>query len=294
MKAELISKRLRFSLFHDRRIVALQLILGLLFLASPTHPASAARMRWEGTLQLDLANYPTVALAGSGVATTSSSGGGTRLESLRIAGGITGVGTIPFTDPDTSATIRSLRISPRLGTGTLGPFWPIAPWPDPQLSRDTLPLRGDLRICLLFPDCQMGRKIPLSQHSGARAVGVGGTLTDGAFGTLRISIEAAPWTVYSTTLRVRTAQGGTVASTRSGWIHGPYSSSSSAAATSGALQLVTPLVVRSNAGMYLPGFTSFTLRFLPEPGFLLLIMAGVVGLLVLGASRGNKERPLDR
>jgi hypothetical protein len=251
-------------------------------------------MRWEGTMELDLGSFAPVIFAGSGVATISSSGGGTRLEDLRIAGGITGVGTIPLTDPDISASNRSIRISPQLGTGTLGPFWPIEPWPEPQLSRNTLPVRGSLRICMFSPGCHAGTNTPLSRHAGKQAVGVGGTLTQGGFGTLRISIEAAPWTVYSTTLVVNTAQGGTTHWIRSGWIHGPFSSSSSAATTGGALQLVTPLVLRSNTGVYLPGFTSLTIRFVPEPGFPLLMGPGIIGLMLLGRTRRQQGEPLDR
>ncbi|MBW2289607.1 MAG: hypothetical protein JRG90_17525 [Deltaproteobacteria bacterium] len=266
------------------------LILSLLLLALSASPASAEKMRWEGTLLLDLGSYSPMAFAGSGVATINSSSGGAQLQSLRIAGGITGSDTIPITDPYVSVTLRSLRISPQLGTGTLGPFWPVEPWPEAQLSRNTIPVRGSLRMCMLFPRCLSGSRIPLSRYSGIQAVGVGGTMTAGGSGDVRISLEAAPWTVYSTTLLVHTANGGTAAWTRSGWIHGPASHSSSAAKTNGALQLVTPLVVRSNSGMYLPGFASLTLRFVPEPGFLLLIAAGITGLICIHRSTTVRSR----
>jgi hypothetical protein len=127
-------KRLRVRLLRERCMHGLHLSLGLPLLALSSLPASAEKMRWEGTLELDLGSFAPVIFTGSGVATISSSGGGTRLEDLRIAGGIKGVGTIPLTDPHISATNRSIRIS----------------------------------------------------------------------------IEAAPWTVYSTTLVVNTVQGGTI------------------------------------------------------------------------------------
>lgn len=294
MKGFAALNRLRFSIQNKCSMPLVPLGLSLLLLASSPSTVSAKKMRWEGTMQFDLGAYSPVIFAGSGVATINGSGGGAQLESLRIDGGISGSDTIPVTDPNVSVSIRSLRLSPQLGTGTLGPFWPVEPWPATQLSRNTIPVRGDLRMCTLYPGCRTGSTIRLSRHSGAEAVGVGGTMTAGGYGPLRISIEAAPWTVYSTTLFVHTENSGTVAWSRSGWIHGPSSSSSSAATTSGALQLVTPLLLRSNTGMYLPGFASLTLRFVPEPGFLLLIAVGLTGLICLHRSTIARSRMKER
>jgi hypothetical protein len=259
-----------------------------------TTTIGAEEMRWEGTLEPDLAAFPPLRFEGSGVATLASAGAA--LQSLRIGGGIAGSGTIPITDPDASATFASIRITASLGTGTLSPFSPFAPWPEPQLQRNALPIRGNLRVCMFTANCTNGIVSPLSEPEGEQALGVGGLLTVGGFGNLRVSIQAAPWTVYSATLPVVTTQGGTTVWQRTGWIHGPASFSSSAATTGGALQLVTPLVLRSNDGLYLPGFTSLTLRFIPEPGALVSVAAGIIGLACLhGAakhrSRSNEGKP---
>ena len=292
MKAVPTSRPFRFTIVPPRHMP--QWILSLLLLALPIPPASARTLDWEGTLRLDLGNYPPLTFAGSGVATIAGPSGGSQLENLRIAGGISGVGTIPITDPFITASYRSLRISPQLGTGTLGPFWPVEPWPEPQLSRKTLPIRGSLRMCMFFSGCIAGSTTPLSRSSGAEAVGVGGRMTAGGFGATRISIEAAPWTVYSTTLRVDTVHGATADWIRSGWIHGPASSSSSAATPGGALQLVTPLVVRSNSGLVLPGFTSLTLRFVPEPGSTPLLAAGILTLAAIRRAAHARSRIAER
>jgi hypothetical protein len=278
---------LRLRLPFERCANAVRFTVGLLIIASAPLTASAEKMQWVGTLQLDFGRYSPVAFAGSGVATINSSATGPQLEDLRVAGGITGIETIPITDPNITATFRSLRISAQLGTGTLASFWPVKPWPHPQLSRNTIPTRGSLRVCMFTPGCLLGIQAPFSRHSGNEAVGVGGILTGGGSGDLRISVEAAPWTVYSSTLFIPTNQGGSAPWTRSGWIHGPASYSSSAATTNGSVQLVSPLVVRSNGGLYLPGFASLTLRFIPEPGYLLLITAGIVALITLGRSRAR-------
>lgn len=269
----------------SRPLVA-HLVLLLLVLV----PASGAarEMRWRGTLDADLAAFAPLRIEGSGVATLSPATGGLPLESLRLAGGITGSGMLPITDPDATGTYQSIRLSASLGAGTLSPFWPISPWPEPQLERNTLPIRGLLRVCMFGSGCSGGFASPLSESAGARAVGVGGALTVGGYGGLRVSIEAAPWTVYSATLRVATVLGGSTLWQRTGWIHGPDSFSSSAATTGGGLQLVTPLLVRSNGDFYLPGFASLTLGFIPEAGALMSIVAGVLGLI--GVHRVDQHR----
>ena len=77
-----------------------------------------------------------------------------------------------------------------------------------------------------------------------------------------------------------------------GWVHGAASSNSSTAAASGAIQMIAPqqTFVSGVAGNATQStvFTRLTLHFIPEPGLLLLIGSGVVGLGILGASRMKK------
>jgi hypothetical protein len=74
-----------------------------------------------------------------------------------------------------------------------------------------------------------------------------------------------------------------------GWVHAPASTTSSTAQPSGMVQLVTPNQVLTNlplgsndkvgAGVF------FVMHFIPEPGLLMLLSAGVVGLGLLGRKR---------
>ncbi len=101
-------------------------------------------------------------------------------------------------------------------------------------------------------------------------------------GEVRISVEAAPWTVRGTTVIVETPSGSTLRFVTSGSVHGPYSFTGSTALTGGRLSLVAPMLITSDE-LELPplAFARLTLRFVPEPGLLLLITSGAVGLWIL-------------
>ena len=76
----------------------------------------------------------------------------------------------------------------------------------------------------------------------------------------------------------------------SGFVHGPASNTSSTALASGVIQLITPTQVTT---IGVPGsndklslFGTLRIRFVPEPGLLLLLRSGAVALVLLGRSRG--------
>jgi len=284
MQVSATSRILRARIFRAARV----LLLVAPFTACGI--ASAEVLRWEGTLEVDLATLPPLVFPGSGVATVDTTSGAPQLLALRLAGGITGSGTIPITDPEVAPSLPSLRASATLGTGTLSPFWPVQPWPEPQLERGALPIDGRIRLCWLIANCTAAVELPLRAHSSGAAVGVGGTPTAGGFGALRVSIEAAPWTVYTASVQRYTTAGGTFPWLRTGWIHGPASGSSSVATTGGALQLVTPMTIRSSDGLHLPGFATLELTLLPEPSFASLLAPGVVLLIALAWSRSRRSR----
>jgi hypothetical protein len=77
-----------------------------------------------------------------------------------------------------------------------------------------------------------------------------------------------------------------------GWAHAPASTTTSTAQPSGMIQLVTPVQGATNLplGSYdkLGASAIFVLRFIPEPGLLLLLGSGVVGLTLLGRRRFGK------
>ena len=86
------------------------LVILALLLVFGAGQAGAKTLGWHGTLDIELGALATIRFEGSGVSTVNNSGGGTHLNTLRIAGGITGSGTIPVTDPDTTGTIPSIRL----------------------------------------------------------------------------------------------------------------------------------------------------------------------------------------
>jgi hypothetical protein len=76
-----------------------------------------------------------------------------------------------------------------------------------------------------------------------------------------------------------------------GFAHGPASLTSSTAQLSGALQLVTATKVFTNLYGAFPEFPLagvLTLHVVPEPGTLILVGSGVVGLAVYGRRRRKR------
>jgi hypothetical protein len=252
------------------RVAALLLLAALG--TAPT--ARAAALRWEGTLGLDLLSpvLPSLALTGTGVATLDTSAAGSHLTALRLAGGIQGEALAPVTDPEVTGAdgVVALRLGASLGSASLAPFGPG------PLTRSTLPVRGMLAVCLFDPACLPGGFLPLPLDAGSAGVGVGGSWSAG-----RVSLAGAPWTLGTALLGVTTSGGASLAVPATGWVHGALSFTSSTALVGGALSLVTPIRVDSDAGLPLAGFGRLTLRFVPEPDRLLGLLAGAAALAAL-------------
>jgi hypothetical protein len=248
--------------------------LVLLALLGAAPAARAAEMRWEGTLGFDFLapGLPPLVLTGTGVATLATSAGGSHLTALRLAGGIQGQTLAPVSDPEVTGAdgLVGLRASASLGSASLAPFGPG------PLTRSTLPVRGMLAVCLFDPACLPGGFLPLPLGDGSAGVGVGGSWSVG-----RVSIAGAPWTLGTALLSVTSGGGATLAVPATGWVHGALSFTSSTALAGGALSLVTPIHVDSDAGLPLAGFGRLTLRFVPEPDRLLVVGAGAAALAAL-------------
>ena len=158
-----------------RRVALRPVLLGALLAA----PAGAEVLLFEGELSYEpvAAAIPALTVAGVGVATVNESGGGIALETLALAGGptgLTGSAIVPITDPVVSnGGIVALGMSAAVGAGTLRPFQPTSPSVGRQLTQATLPVAGDLRLCMLIPSCSVPFGIGLSTPGGA-GVGVGG------------------------------------------------------------------------------------------------------------------------
>ena len=261
-------------------------LFGALLLALTAGTASAKTLDWHGTLDLDLGALPTLRLQGSGVATVNATTGQQHLNTLAVAGGITGAGTIMVTDPETTGQIPSIRITATLGTGALSGISGGG-----SLTQPVLPVGGFTRVCLVS-GCASFLPLDNTLNTGGTGLGIGGQLTVGKLGAIRISVVNQPWTLGTVSGVNQTVSGGYKTISRAGFIHGPASLTSSTATDSGVVQLIAPQQVTTTGivgnSSELTLFAALTLHFIPEPGLLLLIGSGVVGLGLLGRSRMKK------
>jgi hypothetical protein len=276
--------------------------------------ANAALLNWSGTSTTTLADFPATSIYGGGVATVNGSSGvlPAHLNSRRLAesrGQIRGTFTRIVTDPDTLANGVAAIIydNVRGGTGTVSNISGGAASTGP--GGGTLPILGVIKICLLSTACTQFLPIPLGQPTtvngvpgtGFKGPGVGGLVTAGGYGGIRISVQGAPWTIKTATVldQITTTTGTPPKQTRifitktaQGWAHAPASETSSTAQIGGVVQLVTPqqtttnLPLGSNAKQ--GAFTVSVIEFIPEPGLVLLLASGVAGLALLGRSRMRK------
>ncbi|TFG92073.1 MAG: hypothetical protein E4H11_09925 [Myxococcales bacterium] len=309
-------------------VVALALVL----VAGLAGSSAAARLNWEGTLTSTTGELPPLHLTGGGVATVNGSSGTVpaHLETLRLEasrGGIEGTDTNIITDPEVAGNgIAAIILMGQGGTGTLGPI-SGALGSQSALTQRVLPARGLSKICLLSTLCTDFLPLLLTQPTtngaryqvntatpnqltpnalqgkrlgvpgtGVKGVGIGGLITVGGDSPIRISLEAAPWTVKTATAIDQTDDNTGVAAfhdvTRMGFAHGPASGTTSTAQPSGVLQLVTPSQVRTNlalgSNVKISVLTELLIHFIPEPGLMLLLGSGVVGLALIGRSRMKK------
>ena len=259
----------------------------------------ASIVEWAGTLETGLLNFGTLVTTGTGLATINGSGTTSHITTIHFGPNqISGSITIPLTDPD-NATLVTL-IGENVTLPVSGDLKGISG--GPPLAEGTMLLGGRFKVCILFPGCSVHLPFPFANQLGTIGLGLGGTLTVNTHSAgigLKVSLQFAPWTLGLASMKSvstvppptpngfqpPTNTNATIA--LSGFAHGPASGSSTAA-VGGVLQVVTPARVETtqnppNRRIGAPAI--LRLHFIPEPGLLLLLGAGVAGLLVLGHHR---------
>jgi hypothetical protein len=291
-----------------RRLFVL-LTAGLLVL-SVAGVAGAKQLNWTGTLTIDLADFPEEPVTVGGVATINDSSGTipAHLNTMRLKASrhVNNTPTlfIPITDPEGDPAIAAISfIGVTLGSGSFAPIsGAIAS--TTVLSHNVMPVQGLVKVCGSLACGPDSLPLVLTQPGDTlngvvisrRGIGIGGLITIGGGGPIRISIEAAPWTVKTVTLvdQIPTTVNGVdveifINETTKGFAHAPGSGTTSTAQASGVVQFVTPAQIVTNltapTAEKLSTRVSLLIHFIPEPGLLLLLGSGVAGLAILGRKR---------
>jgi len=289
-----------------RHLVLRPLFVAALFLTLLVGgAANADKLLFTGSHSLQFTNLGQIraTATGTGVATTNGSSSALHLSTLQLSKHFATLNTvIPVTDPIVTAggivevRLTSLRINPQMQGGIFAPISGALQNTANQLTVATMPSIGSVRICLFYAGCNSGsldQQVNQTTTSGAATGnGIGGVLTIGGSGAIRISILGAPWTVKTVTLSNRTANANLTYFQENGFAHGPASLTSSTAQASGVIQLVN---ANQTTVVGVPGNSDLSgnigilrLHFAPEPGILLLLGSGAVGMALLGRSRNRK------
>jgi len=270
--------------------LVIALVIGLVIGAAGR--AEARLLGFHGTLSLQVGPLAEIRVIGSGTAILNQSTGGLggHLDTIRLATPNLIAGTVKSVPITGVPLLVSLAGTVALGTGVLAPI----SGGTGVLTQNVLPVAGTVRLCLLFAGCPSFLPIPLTV-GGTRGVGIGGLVTINTFGAggIKISLFHAPWTVKTAFITGVPTPGGSTTTLSSvvGFAHGPASGTSSTQNVGGVIQLVAPtLVLSSNADLNgIPIFSVLTLRFVPEPGTLVLFGMGIAGLGVAFRRRSQSN-----
>ncbi len=250
-----------------RRMLSL---LGAILAVAIAAPSQAATLNYSGTAVFELGALPAVTFTGSETGVSVSSGGG----HFAVAGGVfttvTQLASSLFTGVP-SIDGLTFTISNQSGTFSGG-------------GGGTMPFAGDSKITLLKGFATL--TVPLN------LVGAGGPVNPvaaTASNTLTAKLAGIYITVTNARFTSNTAQitGVTFGTTGGGFVNTVTRTGYDNRTTShaGRVQMVSPLRVATNVAGVLAAFVTVTLDFVPEPGTLVLLGTGALGLGIIGFRR---------